>query len=84
MNNGHDKAEDNMKTVINKGLETAKEVIEEQAARLKEKVEGVEWSGVPSNVKSYVKREPLKSLAIAIGIGFLAGYILKSTGRSKE
>ena len=79
MNNGNSKREEEvkMKSVLNKGLETAKEVIEEQTERLKDKVSEINWTEVPGEVKSYVRRQPWKSLAIAVGLGFLAGYILK-------
>ena len=68
MNNGHEKGEGN----------PLKDVIEEQVAKLKNKVEDLDLNEVSDQVKSYVRKSPWKSLAIAVGLGLLAGAFLKS------
>ena len=74
MNNGKDTEKASTR-------DTLREVIEEQAAKLKDHVTDIEWEEVPGEIKSYVKSKPWKSLAIALGLGFLAGYIIKSNKR---
>lgn len=71
--------DDKVKNIVNRGLESAREIIEEQASKLKDKVEDIDVEELPSELKAYVKKNPWKSAAIAAGIGFLIGYIAKST-----
>ncbi len=74
MNNGKDTGKVGVE-------DTLRNVLEEQAAKIKEKVADIEWEEVPGEIKSYVKSKPWKSMAIALGLGFLAGYIIKSNNR---
>ena len=83
MNNGKHDGEENIRTVISESLETAKEALEEQAAKLKDKMEDLDLSEVPGEIKTYIRKSPWKSLAIAIGLGFLAGYVLKSNNKDQ-
>ncbi len=75
--NGNEK----IRTAINEGLESAREVISDHAAKFKEKIDDLELSEMPDELKSYVRKKPWTSLAIAVGLGFLAGYILKSNNK---
>lgn len=73
--------DDKVKNFVNKGLESAREIIEEQAAKLKDKVEDIEVEELPGEIKAYIKKNPWKSAAIAAGLGFLVGYLAKSNNK---
>jgi len=70
--------DDKVRNFVNQGLESAREIIEEQASKLKDKVEEMNVEELPGELKSYIKKNPWKSAAIAAGLGFLVGYIAKS------
>ncbi|MCG3204804.1 MAG: hypothetical protein KCHDKBKB_01521 [Elusimicrobia bacterium] len=72
MENGHEAGKEKLKTLI-----------EEQATKIKEKMAEVEWNEVPEEIKTYVRKKPWKSLAIALGMGLLAGYVLKSNKKDQ-
>jgi ElaB/YqjD/DUF883 family membrane-anchored ribosome-binding protein len=76
--------DDKVKNIVNKGLESAREIIEEQATRLKQKVDDLDVEAIPGEVKSFVKKNPWTSAAIAAGLGFLVGYIAKSSSRNDD
>ena len=67
MENGQDKSD-----------ESLRHIIEEQATKIKDKVADVDWEKIPEEVTTYVRSKPLKSLAVALGLGFLVGFIFKS------
>jgi ElaB/YqjD/DUF883 family membrane-anchored ribosome-binding protein len=77
-----DNADDKVKNIVNKGLESAREIIEEQATKLKAKVDDLNVEELPGELKSYIKKNPWKSAALAAGLGFLIGYVAKSTNNN--
>jgi ElaB/YqjD/DUF883 family membrane-anchored ribosome-binding protein len=77
-------SEDKVRTFVNKGLESAREIIEEQAAKLKDRVDNLDVEQLPAEVKSYMKKNPWTAAAIAAGVGFLVGYVAKSVSRESE
>ncbi len=72
-------ADDKVKNIVNRGLESAREIIEEQASKLKDKVDDLDVEELPGEIKAYIKKNPWKSAAMAAGLGFLIGYVAKST-----
>lgn len=55
----------------------AAEAVKARAQSLKEKIQNTEWDDVQQGVKSYVRDNPGKSLAIALGVGFVLGFLLR-------
>lgn len=55
----------------------AAEAVKARAQSLKEKIQNTEWEDVQKNVTNYVKDNPGKSLAIALGVGFVLGFLLR-------
>ncbi len=51
--------------------------VKARAAALREKIADTEWEDVRSNVAGYVRDNPGKSLAIALGVGFALGLLLR-------
>lgn len=67
--------------LLSDGLETAKESIEEGSKVFKEKAKIFSEKTVKEisdDARSYVRKNPLKSVAIAAGVGLLIGLFLKS------
>ncbi len=58
-------------------LREAADAVKARAQSLREKIQNTEWEDVQQNVKNYVKDNPGKSLAIALGIGFVVGFLLR-------
>jgi ElaB/YqjD/DUF883 family membrane-anchored ribosome-binding protein len=73
--------EDKVRNIVNQGLESAREIIEEQAAKLKEKVDELSVEDLPGELKSFIKKNPWKSAALIAGLGFLVGYIAKTQNK---
>ncbi len=48
-----------------------------RAAALREKIRETEWDDVTDNVGNYVRSNPGKSVAIALGVGFVLGFLLR-------
>jgi ElaB/YqjD/DUF883 family membrane-anchored ribosome-binding protein len=59
-------------------LRGAADAVKAKAQSLKEKIQNTEWEDVQQNVTSYVRDNPGKSLAIALGVGFVLGFLLRS------
>lgn len=48
-----------------------------RAASLREKIRDTEWDDVMNNVTGYVRDNPGKSIAIALGVGFVLGFLVR-------
>lgn len=69
---------------IGKLKEKAGEVADAAKARasaLREKIRDTDWDDVTSNVTGYVRENPGRSVAIALGVGFALGLLLRKKGR---
>ena len=53
------------------------EGVKARAATLRDKIRDTDWDDVMSNVKGYVRDNPGKSVAIAMGVGFALGLLLR-------
>ncbi len=51
--------------------------VKARAAALRDKLADTEWEDVKSNVAGYVRDNPGKSLAIALGVGFALGLLMR-------
>jgi ElaB/YqjD/DUF883 family membrane-anchored ribosome-binding protein len=51
--------------------------VKARAAALRDKIADTEWDDVKANVAGYVRDNPGKSLAIAAGVGFALGLLLR-------
>ena len=51
--------------------------VKARAAQLRDKIADTEWEDVKSNVTAYVRENPGKSLAIALGVGFALGLLMR-------
>lgn len=51
--------------------------VKARAAALRDKIADTEWEDVKSNVAGYVRDNPGKSLAIALGVGFALGLLMR-------
>jgi len=51
--------------------------VKARAAKLREKLAETEWEDVKTNVSNYVRDNPGKSLAIALGVGFALGLLMR-------
>lgn len=68
---------------IGKIKEKAGEVADAAKARasaLRDKIRDTDWDDVTSNVTGYVRENPGKSVAIALGVGFALGLLLRKKG----
>ena len=64
--------------LFNEGIENARTVFEEQSAVLKRKAAEYGVDELPGEMKSYIRRNPWKSVAIAAGFGLAVGLLLKT------
>lgn len=55
----------------------AADAVKAKAQTLREKIQNTEWEDVQNNVKSYVRDNPGKALGIALGVGFVLGFLLR-------
>lgn len=51
--------------------------VKARAAALRDKIADTEWEDVKANVSGYVRDNPGKSLAIALGVGFALGLLMR-------
>ena len=58
-------------------LREAADAVKARAQSLKERIQNTEWEDVQQNVKNYVRDNPGKSLGIALGVGFVLGFLLR-------
>ena len=66
---------------MNEGLESARQVFEDNADVLKKKagdLGDMTLEEITDDVKYQVRRHPLAGIALAFGVGLLVGSILKS------
>lgn len=52
------------------------ESVKARAGALKDKLAGTDWEDVQTGVKNYVRDNPGKSVALALGVGFALGLLL--------
>ena len=68
---------------IGKLKEKAGEVADAAKARasaIRDRIRDTDWDDVTSNVTGYVRENPGKSVAIALGVGFVLGLLLRKKG----
>jgi len=53
------------------------EGVKSRASALRDKIRDTEWNEVTDKVTDYVKENPGKSIAIALGVGFALGFLLR-------
>jgi len=53
------------------------DTMKSRASSLRDKIRDTEWEDVTANVTAYVRDNPAKSLAIALGVGFALGLLLR-------
>jgi ElaB/YqjD/DUF883 family membrane-anchored ribosome-binding protein len=53
------------------------ENVKSRASALREKIADTDWEDVKTNVTNYVRDNPGKSVAIALGVGFALGLLLR-------
>ncbi len=78
-----DAARDSMSDRMGRMKEKVNEVAEGVKARateLREKIRETEWQDVTQKATEYVRNNPGKSIAIAAGIGFALGLLLRRRG----
>lgn len=51
--------------------------VKARASALREKISDTDWDEVKTKVTSYVRDNPGKSVAIALGVGFALGLLLR-------
>ncbi len=56
------------------------EGVKARAGALRDKIRDTEWDEVTDKVTDYVKQNPGKSVAIALGVGFALGLLLRRRG----
>ena len=54
--------------------------VKARASTLRDKIRDTEWDDVVDNAKGYVRDNPGKSLAIALGVGFAIGLLFRRRG----
>ena len=72
------------RALADEGLESVREIWENNAEKLKQKA--AEW-GVDEavdDVRSYVRKNPWKSVAIAAGVGLIAGILFRSSNSRND
>ena len=53
------------------------ENVKARAGALRDRIAETEWEDVQTGVKNYVRDNPGKSIAIAVGVGFALGLLLR-------
>ena len=69
--------------LLNEGLESAKEMLQEQTAAIRKKAEQYGLDEAADGVKSYVQKNPLQSIGVALALGLVLGRLL-SPSSSEE
>jgi ElaB/YqjD/DUF883 family membrane-anchored ribosome-binding protein len=65
---------------IRETVEQVAENVKAKASSLRDKIRDTEWDDVVDNVKGYVRDNPGKSVAIALGVGFAVGLLFRRRG----
>lgn len=58
-------------------VESVAESVKAKASTLREKIRETEWDDVVDNTRQFVRDNPGKSVAIALGAGFVLGLLLR-------
>jgi len=53
------------------------EEVRSRAGALRDKIRDTDWDEVTEKATDYVRQNPGKSLAIALGVGFALGFLLR-------
>ena len=53
------------------------ENVKARAGALRDRIADTDWEDVQTGVKNYVRDNPGKSVAVALGVGFLLGMLLR-------
>lgn len=53
------------------------EGVKSRAGALRDKIRDTDWEEVTEKATDYVRQNPGKSLAIALGVGFALGFLLR-------
>lgn len=69
--------------LLNEGIENAKNLMHEQGEALKKKADQYGLGDATDSLKSYVQKNPLQSIGIAVAVGLILGRLL-TPGRSEE
>ena len=72
-------ATDKGRELLHQGLDSAREVIEEKTAEFKKRAEEYGLDDAAENVKTYVKKNPWKSIGIAVVTGLVIGKLFSSS-----
>lgn len=56
------------------------EGVKSRAGALRDKIRDTDWDEVTEKATDYVRQNPGKSLAIALGVGFALGFLLRRRG----
>lgn len=56
------------------------ESVKAKASQIREKIRETEWNDVMDDVTGYIRNNPGKSVAIALGVGFALGFLLRRKG----
>ncbi len=51
--------------------------VKSRAGALRDKIRATDWDEVPDKATDYVRQNPGKSIAIALGVGFVLGLLLR-------
>ena len=58
-------------------MDEVAEGVKSRAGALRDKIRDTDWDEVTDKATDYVKQNPGKSLAIALGVGFALGFLLR-------
>ncbi|MCG3191398.1 MAG: hypothetical protein L6R30_00780 [Thermoanaerobaculia bacterium] len=61
-------------------MDTVSESVKAKASELRDKIKETDMDDVVTGVKDYVRDNPGKSVAIALGVGFALGLLLRRRG----
>ena len=76
---------DSGKEILSESLKSAKEILQEKTDEVKKKASDINSKSLgdmADGVSGYVKKNPVKSLLIAAGVGLALGYLLKGDKES--
>lgn len=69
------------KSLLSQGIESARDIYDEQSKVVKKKAgefQDKSFEEISEDVKVFVRRNPLKSIGIAVGVGVLLSMIFRS------
>lgn len=76
-----DEATEKGRALLNEGLENAKEILDEKSEMLKKKAVEYGLDEAADGLRVYVKKNPLKSVGIAVAAGLLLGRMFGPAGK---